>query len=1014
MKRIRIKNVTTSGETKKEITMPSSMYMAVYEAVSGQKFEKDELVEDLAKVDGVTLENSKEFKGDNGKIYEYQISSPSQMRDSVCLFRDKEKGKFFDTTEDILCGGKYKHIELATDSYLKDLLARLALGLTGGEMLDYPVNITEEVDNDKINIIIVKDIEISTKKLVKTIKDDESGFDYSPEEVEITTDAFDGAGIMTKGVAKIIQAQFKMEYTPAWITYRSFMWQKGLLTTVDIEGYMDRYHNGKRSIVDYIGKERIITPLTIIVPESCVKGAKWFDGISDYDKSMKNSGYEKYQAITDKIWIVKKANKKSKEMAETSYQMLNLLKISKQEYAELASSNENFLKEVRKKDESACLEFTGLTVKPLSNVEDEEYEIQSKDDKLFKMFAHNFKDMIQIPTNQKALEDNIFRKTQNHLAGKFLLEDSSFKIIAPDAILFMNYIAKQEVKEFYPNGKIEFKITNLNQVAGGLAPRTWYVRGDEGKVFTGRYPMAGFFELSNEQLVQSKLHDRYCLYNNEIITVNQRGTELMEKSGADCDGDLLFVSKNKILMDSVITPDRMFLNKNEVVKAQSLTYSDKGREARKRANLQLSKNYIGALAIGSSTLGDYCQSLTFWDNGKEYTLAQMKERYDNNMEIISKTPYLGYQSKDCQKAHIENRMKANELKFCIGVTWQMLVIDAPKKSYVIDEEAINEFLKTVNNGGQRPQFFPLLKDKETSVVGDVYSVMSDYYLNNSYLLFKPERVNKDEGCQVMKNLFFNAQFGSFNEDDVVKISGEIANMYRDYQTESHKIFVEFTKAIEEASAINSWYGAFSEAEEIKNDKYDKLSIKHNDKAIELYNNYSKDSICEAVRRWLERTSNTYYSKYIIDFYFYAVEALMALKPTISVLEKSKEGKINLFTPYVIKEIDAPKDFYNDSIVKVQTQRVERALSQGFNGKYTGTVKLAHNSTIIITQELTKIKVYQWQGNQKGTLIGEIYNNQINKVKDFFDIPIVIESFTNGDDKKGNKDVNFLQVVVRKI
>ena len=92
----------------------------------------------------------------------------------------------------------------------------------------------------------------------------------------------------------------------------------------------------------------------------------------------------------------------------------------------------------------------------------------------------------------------------------------------------MNYLAKQQFNEYEG-----FKITNLNQIVGGLATRTWYIKCEEGMVFTGRYPMAGFFELSNEQLVQSKLHDRYCLYNNEIITVNMRGTDLMEKSGAD-------------------------------------------------------------------------------------------------------------------------------------------------------------------------------------------------------------------------------------------------------------------------------------------------------------------------------------------------------------------------------------------------------------------------------------------------------------------------------------------------
>ena len=69
---------------------------------------------------------------------------------------------------------------------------------------------------------------------------------------------------------------------------------------------------------------------------------------------------------------------------------------------------------------------------------------------------------------------------------------------------------------------------------------------------------------------------------------------------------------------------------------------------------------------------------------------------------------------------------------------------------------------------------------------------------------------------------------------------------------------------------NYGYFTFDEAEKIKSDRFDKLSIKHSDKSIELCNSYSKDSICEAIRRWLNATSNKYYSKYIIDYYFYAI------------------------------------------------------------------------------------------------------------------------------------------------
>lgn len=128
MKRIRIKNTNTNGEILKIITIPRNMYMEVYEAVSGQDFKKDQLVEDIINVEGVTYDNSNDFATkDNDKVYKYQISTPSQMRSSVSLYKDKERAKEFGITEDILCCGKYNDIEMTTDSYLKDLLLKLSL-----------------------------------------------------------------------------------------------------------------------------------------------------------------------------------------------------------------------------------------------------------------------------------------------------------------------------------------------------------------------------------------------------------------------------------------------------------------------------------------------------------------------------------------------------------------------------------------------------------------------------------------------------------------------------------------------------------------------------------------------------------------------------------------------------------------------------------------------------------------------------------------------------------------------
>lgn len=91
-------------------------------------------------------------------------------------------------------------------------------------------------------------------------------FDYEVKEIEQT--AFDEAGIITPLAMEAISKACGLNYTMAWCTIRSFMGIKGLITCVDLEAYMRDYYNGKNTIVDYRGVERVITPMTLVVNES--------------------------------------------------------------------------------------------------------------------------------------------------------------------------------------------------------------------------------------------------------------------------------------------------------------------------------------------------------------------------------------------------------------------------------------------------------------------------------------------------------------------------------------------------------------------------------------------------------------------------------------------------------------------------------------------------------------------------------------------------------------------------
>ena len=99
------------------------------------------------------------------------------------------------------------------------------------------------------------------------------------------------------------------------------------------------------------------------------------------------------------------------------------------------------------------------------------------------------------------------------LQGRYLLKDSSFKIVAPDQLLFLDYCVAQT--------KAKNQLKSLNEVKGGLAPSQFYCKGEVGKETLIRYPLAHPQELSNEILVDS-MYDKYCNLNNEVLVYNQR------------------------------------------------------------------------------------------------------------------------------------------------------------------------------------------------------------------------------------------------------------------------------------------------------------------------------------------------------------------------------------------------------------------------------------------------------------------------------------------------------------
>lgn len=131
-----------------------------------------------------------------------------------------------------------------------------------------------------------------------------------------------------------------------------------------------------------------------------------------------------------------------------------------------------------------------------------------------------------------------------------------------------------------------------------------------------RFPLASYQEITNEVLVQATEYDRYCNFSNEILVFNQRWIDAMVKSGCDFDGDIILVSNNDILKNSVVPPadGLLFINKddaNSKAEAIKIKFAELSDMVIKEDNMRVLGNKIGKLAIASSSICSQCQSVWF-------------------------------------------------------------------------------------------------------------------------------------------------------------------------------------------------------------------------------------------------------------------------------------------------------------------------------------------------------------------------------------------------------------------
>lgn len=996
-----------------ELTLSESQFLHIFcriaevELIDGMSFNH------IIKVSNINLERASNLVAE-GREYTYLTITPNQSKKKEAFYIDVN---FYDVTKKVLnlvdAGRlerfktleKYKNKEI---SIAKDLTARWSLLFSGSNriVVDNKVYIPDMICVSDIEYIVYTP---NTKifkngKLVKA----------EGEDAYNKVTAFDGCGIMTNKVATMIAKGLGLKKAIPYAVIRTKMATKGLLTNVDILSYLnDKFPHLKREdgyfyIKDCWGTERKVTEDTIIVNQSMVKWNKWFDSMEDYESNRE----EAFADLLDCLYVTKYGKGESKTVAESSYQLLTMLNLTYQEICQLAEPTRNMLERIINGEELAIKHFLAIEseVSNMEEYDDECIMARNVADKTEMMLAMEYDKFIQIPRVKNGLFSMIERKVKELASGKFYLNDTSFKVASADPLLFLNYCMEQTQRE----------ITDLSQVDGGLKKGEFYIKGEVGTRMFARFPLASYQEITNEVLVQATEYDRYCNFSNEILVFNQRWIDAMVKSGCDFDGDIILVSNNDILKNSVVPPadGLLFINKddaNSKAEAIKIKFAELSDMVIKEDNMRVLGNKIGKLAIASSSICSQCQSVWFDVEGRlvnsEYLFSKMlnfptpnysSEFYTgknilNFKEEISKYISSTQLPINQQKELITKCFYANDYKLNKLIQLSMKEIDSNKTGVQVTDKEIEEI---IGENQLKPRFFMALPDKKYSKKSTTMNMtsLSLYYNDIANTIYIDGEVNgymsmlsyvknviKDkvkDNTKVIPNLITTLidtlDYTIQDNEIVAQCEKDIVEAFKKYrESEKDMSKLRITKYLKR----NKLTDEDKKIIDIEHDQiFNTMKIEQGQLSEELFSNYTEEQIIKAM---IEFFGSSKFNKdknieleeinqFLINYYWTIVErALKYNYSTMVVAEEDEDGTPILFTRKSLKERKIKEDCFG-VIARMDKQLLQKKLDAeiGFNIITQDKDKILKADYLGIRNTKDGFVIYNYQGDALGIIYAE--------------------------------------------
>lgn len=368
-------------------------------------------------------------------------------------------------------------------------------------------------------ILVVKDCETVFHENILMLSDANSvepDMQYI-ENAEITLTESDGYGVMLPSLARRWSEELELGYVTSGVNTR-FSWEKGMVFCFDFHAFADEVAH-TRMVKDAWGNDVDIANVELILTTSMLKLWDCYESIEHYLACCAEHHYT--------FGIAKVCPKELDEVRNLNYQFIQSYILSDEQIDELIQPTINEIKDVLSGDYRKALLFLRGTHLSAENVENERDYVS----KALMVEPRMFDD----PHIKKWIYRMIERRIQDAKIGVVAVH-GNYSILCGDP-----YALCQSI--------FGLPVTGLLK-AGELYNRYWADSGSE-YVACFRAPMTCHNNIRKMKVADGQDAAYWYQYITTCTLMNAWDTTTQALNGADKDGDLIFLTDNKVLVENI-------------------------------------------------------------------------------------------------------------------------------------------------------------------------------------------------------------------------------------------------------------------------------------------------------------------------------------------------------------------------------------------------------------------------------------------------------------------------------